>query len=308
MKKQGTIAAGARLLWRRQRVLWWIFAANLVIGILAAAPVRNQLRILDTSLAARDSLYHQFNAFRLIEAIARPEGLPNAFYGGSTLLIFAYYFFLIFAMGGVLESLCLDRTLRFGEFLQSSAEYFWRMVRLLIVFAILVAPLAMAQSFVGDLTDWLASRSDFEQLGFLVTVGIGLVLALIALAVRVWIDVAQLDCVAQDEPAVRRSARQAWRLMRGNFWRVYGAVLAVQVLLLAVTVVLLALWVKLPHEAIGGTWLIGELIVLLWLAARLWQKAGEAAWYQERIAVEFVPEEAAVMQPEPVFSEGEAGG
>jgi len=284
--KQSIITAGASLLWRRQRVLWWLFAANLAVGILAAAPVFNQLRILDSSMAASESLYHRMNFYLLVEAISLPEGLPNAFYGGSMLLMVVYFAFLLFAMGGVLESLTLDRTLRFGEFLRASAEYFWRMVRLLIVFAIVVAPLAIAQSFVGDLTDWLGNHSDVEQLGFAVTVAIGTVVALVGMAVRVWIDVAQVDAVAQDQPAVRRSARRAWQFLRGGFWRIYGAVMGVQLLLIGITVLLLALWVGLPHEAIGGTLLIGELIALLWLGARLWQKAVECAWYQERVAAE----------------------
>ena len=38
----------------------------------------------------------------------------------------------------------------------------------------------------------------------------------------------------------------------------------------------------MPHEAIGRTFLLGELVVLLWLGFRLWQKAVEAAWYQRR--------------------------
>src|SRR5689334_5190376 len=114
MKRVSIITAGASLLWRRQRVLWWLFAANLAVGILAAAPVRNQLRILDSSLAVSDSLYHSMNLYRLVEVISRPEGLPNAFYGGSLLLTIVYFAFLLFAMGGVLETLSMDRSLRFG--------------------------------------------------------------------------------------------------------------------------------------------------------------------------------------------------
>ena len=40
---KGLLAAGAALVWRRQRVLWWVFAVNLVIGLLGAASARAQL-------------------------------------------------------------------------------------------------------------------------------------------------------------------------------------------------------------------------------------------------------------------------
>jgi hypothetical protein len=286
---KGIISAGAGLLWRRQRVLWWLFAANLVVGLLAATPVRNQLRNLDNSIAASDSLYHQMNYFRLREAMARPEGIPNAFYGGSTLLVLVYFAFLLFAMGGVLEALSSDRTLPLSEFLRASAEYFWRMVRLLLVFAVLTAPLAIAQSYLGDLADWLSNRSDWEQLGFWVILGFTVILALIGLTIRVWIDVAQLDAVAQDQPAVRRSLRHARRLFRGHFGHVYGAVLGIQSFLFLITLGLFFLWVRLPHEAIASTFFIEELTVLLWLAFRLWQKAVETAWYQQRVLSDIQP-------------------
>jgi hypothetical protein len=286
---KGIFAAGAGLLWRRQRVLWWLFGMNLATGIVSTVPVRSQLRVLDGSIAASDSLYHQMNLFRLVEAVARPEGLPGAFIGGSVVLVAAYFFFLLFAMGGVLESFYSDRTLTFGEFLRASAGFFWRMVRLLIIFGVLIAPLAIAQSSVSPLTKWLSNHSDSEQLGFWVTLGVGVVLALFGLAVRVWVDVAQLDAVAQDQPAVRRSMRRARLFLRGHFGRVYGAVLAVQLLLFGITLLLLLLWIKLPHEAIGLTFLIGEVIVLLWLGFRLWQKAVETAWYQQRMIADMQP-------------------
>jgi hypothetical protein len=301
---KGIIAAGAGLLWRRQRVLWWLFGMNLATGIVATVPVRSQLRVLDGSIAASDSLYHQMNLFRLIEAVARPEGLPGAFFGGSVVLVAAYFFFLLFAMGGVLESFYSDRTLTFGEFLRASADFFWRMVRLLIIFGVLIVPLAIAQSSVSPLTKWLSNHSDSEQLGFWVTLGVGVVLALFGLAVRVWVDVAQLDAVAQDQPAVRRSMRRARLFLRGHFGRLYGAVLAVQLLLFGISLLLLLLWIKLPHEAIGLTFLIGEVIVLLWLGFRLWQKAVETAWYQQRVLAEMQPMVAAppVSDASPIIS------
>ena len=283
MHEKGIIRSGAALLWRRQRVLWWLFGVNFVTGLLAAAPVRTQLRMLDSSRIAADSLYHQMDLFRLTEWMVRPEGITAAFFNGSTLLVWGYFLFLLFAMGGVLESLYADRTPAFSEFLRGSAEFFWRMLRLLIVFSILVAPLLIAQSSVGDLTDWLSNRSDSEQLGFWVTLAVAILLALVALAVRIWIDIAQLDAVAHDQRAVRRSLRNAWKLLRGGFAHVYGAILGIQILLLVMTLALLAIWLKIPHEGLGRTFLIGETIVLLWLGFRLWQKAVETAWYHRRL-------------------------
>jgi len=279
---KGIVARGAALLWRRQRVLWWLFAANFVTGFVASTMVRSQLRVLDTSRTASETLFHQMNVFRLTEMFTRPEGIPSAIFGGSMVLVFGYFLILLFTSGGVLESLYTDRPVRFGEFLGASSEFFWRMVRLLIFFALLLIPVLVAQSGVSPLTDWIGNHSDSEQLGFWVTLAIFAVLGLIAFAVRVWIDVAQIDCVAHQRRAVRHSLGRARRLLRGNFLRVYGSVVGIQLLLVAVSCLLLALWVKLPHEAVGTTFVIGQVVIVLWLASRLWQKAAETAWYHLR--------------------------
>ena len=300
-QRKNIFAAGAALLWRRQRVLWWLWLANLAIGVLATAAVRAQLRVLDGSVVARDELYREMNYFRLTEAFARPEGLPNAFYGGSYVLILAYFVLLVFAMGGVLEAFCYDRPLQFAEFLRASAQFFWRMVRLLIAFALLMLPLAFAQNRLGDLSDWIGARSDREQLGFWITVALTLVLALVALLVRVWVDVAQVDAVAHDESAVRRSLARTRTMLRGSFLRVYAAVIAIQLLFIAITAGLFYLWLKVPHEWVGVTFALGQLGVLLGLAFRLWQKAVAAAWHEQSVAAEYVP--PIVVAPEPVMPE-----
>ena len=280
------IASGASLLWRRQRVVWWLFAANLFVGLIASAPLRAQLRGLSASLAASNSLYHHMNAFRLEEALARPEVNPASVLGTSFLAGVAYFVFLLFAMGGVLESLYTDRTPRFGDFLRSSAAFFWRMVRLTLVFAVLMIPVLSLQNILAPLNHWIGNHSDSEQLGFWLTFTVFVAMGLIALAARVWIDVAQLDCVAHERAAVRRSLGRARQLLRGNFWRVYGSVLAIQIVLIACTCALLLVWMKLPHEAIGRTFLIGQLIVLAWIGGRVWQKSAETAWFHERDVAE----------------------
>lgn len=287
MSGKGMIRNGAALLWRCQRVLWWVFAADFAAGLLASLPVRAQLSSLNTSIAARDSLYHQMNVFRFQEALMRPDVTPRVLLGNSVALGIVFFLVLLFAIGGILESLYMDRTPRLGDFLRSSAGYFWRMARLTIVFALLMVPLLAAQSGIGPLTDWVENRTSYEPLNFFLPFFINVVLILLALAARVWIDIAQLDCVAHERTAVRHSLGQARRLLKGNYLRVYGSVVAIQVLLAVLSVTLFWVWTKLPHEAIGLTFFIGEVIVLAWIGGRMWQKAAETAWFHQReVAVE----------------------
>lgn len=285
MNGKGIFRAGATLLWRRQRVLWWLFGADFFIGLLASVPLRSHLNSLNTSIAAQLSLYHQFNLFRLDDALSRPDAPHGGVQAVALALVAIYFVFLLFAMGGVLESLYTDTTPRFADFLQASAGYFWRMVRLSIVFGLLMIPLLAAQSGIGPLNDWIGNHSSSERLTFAVSVAIFGVLALIALGVRVWIDLAQLDCVAHERRAIRPAIGHAWQLLRQGFWRVYGAIIAIQIIVGALTMALLWIWTKLPHEAIGRVFLLGQLIVLVWIGGRLWQKAAETAFYHQRDVV-----------------------
>jgi hypothetical protein len=297
MTGNGILRDGASLLWRRQRILWWLFAANFALAWIAAMPLRAQLAGLNGSIVARDYLYHNMNLFRLDEALTRPDAPQGGLSVFAVALGFVYILFLLFAIGGVLESLYTDRTPRFGEFLRASASYFWRMARLAFLFALLMIPIFSAQTGIGPLNDWIGNYSSSERLTFGVTAAISVLLALIAFAARLWIDVAQVDCVAHERRAIRHSVGRARSLLQDGFWRLYASVIAIELAVLAFTLALLWIWTKLPHEAIGWTFLIGQLIVIAWLGGRLWQKAAETAWFHQRDALQ-----------QPVLALAEAAG
>ena len=282
MTGRGILREGAALLWRRQRVLWWLFGVDLLVGLIASLPFRSQLTALNASVSAQAALYHDFNLFRLDEALTRPDAPHGGVQATAAALTVSYFVFLLFAIGGVIESLYTDTTPRFSQFLSWSAAYFWRMVRLAILFGVLLLPILTAQSGIGPLTDWIGNHSSSERLIFTVSVAAVAILALVALAVRVWIDLAQVDCVAHERRAVRRSFGRSLRILRGGFWRVYGAILAIQLSVAVISFALMWLWTKLPHEAIGRTFLVGQIIVFSWIGARLWQKATEIVLYHQR--------------------------
>ncbi len=72
-ENKGLVAAGAALVWRRQRVLWWVFAVNLVIGLLGAAGARSQLnKLLQYSLAGEE-LAKGFDFGMFLELVSRPN-------------------------------------------------------------------------------------------------------------------------------------------------------------------------------------------------------------------------------------------
>ena len=49
----GVVVAGARLVWRRQRVLWWVYGVNLLLALPAALRASMSFGgVLNSSLAA----------------------------------------------------------------------------------------------------------------------------------------------------------------------------------------------------------------------------------------------------------------
>src|SRR5947199_276941 len=44
--KSNVIREGARLLWRQQRVLWWLYGINLLLAVIGTLPMANNVRAL----------------------------------------------------------------------------------------------------------------------------------------------------------------------------------------------------------------------------------------------------------------------
>ena len=63
--KPNVIREGAHLLWRRQRVLWWLYGINLFLGLIGTLPTANNIgAVLNHSLAA-EHLVKGFDVFSL---------------------------------------------------------------------------------------------------------------------------------------------------------------------------------------------------------------------------------------------------
>src|SRR5271168_2206751 len=141
--KPKTFAAGAGLVWRRQRVLWWIYAVNLVLGFFATGGMVDRAgQILNHSLAA-DRLVHGFDVSAFVALMMRPDdpiapGPSNLFF----MLLFAA--FMLFTTGGVIATYFRDERLPSGPFFEACGYHFWRFVRLVIYFAIVLIPIGLA--------------------------------------------------------------------------------------------------------------------------------------------------------------------
>ena len=123
-ENKGLVAAGAALVWRRQRVLWWVYAVNLVIGLLGAAGARQQLdKLLKFSLAG-EGLTKGFDVGMFLELVNRPEANLMRSAGSSFLFAALFPLFMLFVTGGILAVYCEDRKFTAGDFFAASGAFF----------------------------------------------------------------------------------------------------------------------------------------------------------------------------------------
>ncbi len=283
--RQSSILGGAALVWRRQSVLWWIFAVNFLLAFMAARPFAAEISpVLDHSLEAR-ALVHGFDPIIVSSLLMQAKGTAAAG-AASGFFIVIFFVFMLFVEGGVLEVYWLDRSLTKGEFFETSGRFFWRFTRLLVLLGIVLIPVSLVYRLVLRASNALRERNANPMPGVW-TYFIGLILVLFLMeAVRLWFDMAQVRMVAEDEPAVRRALRWSLKITWEHFGSLYWIYLRISIVAWLVMALLFAVWVKLVRpEWVGDSFLITQLVALAWLGTRLWQRASETLWYQQHPAV-----------------------
>lgn len=278
---RGLVTEGRRLVWRNQRALWWLFAANLFLAAFGAEPLAMKLGdITDHSLASQH-FAHGFDLMTLVELLSHPgfglgsHALNSLFYN----LIFLV--FTLFVTGGILESFRSSRKLTIAQFFEASGHYFWRWVRQMLLFLLVMAPVLGLGGALNSWSDTLSSDAAPEKLGFWVMVAAAAITLLLAMIVRLWFDMAQVHTLATDERSVWRSVGRAFKLTFSNFGTLFFMYLRIS--LVGWTALLLGLWVwirLIPATSPMLSFFVLELTLLAWLGTRLWQRAGESAWYQ----------------------------
>jgi xanthosine utilization system XapX-like protein len=297
--------AGLGLVWRRQSVLWWIFAVNFVLAGMGAATFMAQVSpVLDHSLQSQ-ALAHGFNPIVFSALLMEAHGAAVSGMA-SACLVLVFFIFMLFVEGGLLQVYRLDRKLTKGEFFEASGRFFWRFVRLLIMLLIVLIPVGIVYGLRARAADLVDERSPSPTPGILVGL-IGLLVVLFLMqAVRLWFDMAQVRAVAEDERAMRRALCRAFKITFGNFASLYWIYLRISIVAWLVMAALLWIWVRLVRpEWIGVSFLLTQLVLLSWLATRLWQRASETIWYQRRLPALVTKLEPAPAPPPPPAMEPE---
>jgi hypothetical protein len=275
--------------WRRQRLLWWIYIVSLGLAFLATQPLVSMISpILDNSLAS-DRLYHAFDIGFLIDLLARPEVSTSAAGLAALLAGIVFLVLMLLFAGGVLKVYNEDRTFTTGEFFGACGQYFWRLVRLVILLLIVLIPVALINAGFRAWSVSLADRVASPAPSVAMNVAGKLLALFLLMVVRVWFDIAEVRAVAEDEYAMRRTFVSSFRLTLHNFGSLFWIYFAPSFLLWLGTAAGLWFWVSfVPHQAVTLAFLITQAIIFLWTLTRLWQRAAETLWYRQNAPVAVV--------------------
>jgi len=290
---RGVFGRGFWLAMRHQRILWWVFAINLVLGGLgASSAARTLAQALHHSLAGQ-KLADGFDVGMLLGLAVQPEVRLFSHTGPSFLFAVIYLLFLLFVMPAIISVYYEDRRFTTGEFFAAAGAFFWAFVRLALWSLIPFVLVHLLWHGARELADYIDDRAVADQASFYILV-LGFVLVLLlAIWARMWFDLAQVRSIALQDRAMRRNAVRMFGFARRRSRKLYWSYIGIGVLVWIVTILMVVIWTKVPPRAVPLTFLLLELIMLAQIFERLWQKACATTWYR-------LHPEPAPAAPEPV--------
>ena len=266
---------------RNKRYIVWFYVLNLMLGISAAMIFGTKVgAVLNHSLSA-DKLLHGFDLPVLVELIARPDFGPTGVVSFATLTSGLLFLIasLIF-MPGVFLGYSSDHCISRGEFYRACGHNLWRFVRLFVYFAIVAGIVGGILSGIQGALVKAADENSYELLPFITQMVGWTVIFLVLSVIRIWFDLAQADVVLRDQSATRKSIAAGYRMSRGNMGKLLGTYVLIAIVALIVLSVGIVLWnMIVPAASVFGAFLISQVMLLLLLAVRFWQRAAAVSFY-----------------------------
>jgi hypothetical protein len=284
-RNSGAFWGGAGLVWRRQRLVWWIFVVNFVLAFFSIHGIVPRTgAILDHSLAAH-RLVNGFDLGALGELTVQPGVSPLDVSPAAMAYSAVFFVFMLFVTGGVLEVYRRDIRLTTSEFFEACGAFFWRFVRLVIWLLLCLIPIAILHRILHAIANHIGDNAVSSMTGVWWQIVVGVVIFVLLLILRLWFDMAEVHCVAQNERRVRRALRMAWHVTFGNFGSLFRLFVGIGIIGSIGFGIGLWLWMYvLPPAAIWTAFFLAQLMILWWLSTRLWQRSAETIWYQRYLA------------------------
>lgn len=296
-----TFASGAALVWRWQRILWWIFIVNLVLALFATKGMVERADWALSHSVASGRLVNGFDLFSIAELAAQPDNPleqpgPAVFHYS---VIFAV--FMLFAAGGILATYVFDAKPTTSTFFEACGHHFWRFFRLVIYLLLAFIPIGILAAICGSIYHRIDAVSNSPYSADFFFIAISLIVLLLTMVLRLWFDMAQVIAVAEDETRMHGTLRRAASLLAHNFGSLLWLYIRISLLAWIVFGLGLYLWIyRLSPLSTAAVFLLTQLMLVFWIAARLWQRACEALWYRQYQAASVTePSYTPAPSPEP---------
>jgi hypothetical protein len=190
-------------------------------------------------------------------------------------------------MPGVLDAYTSEGKPAREDFFRCCGRNVWRFVRVFVFYGI-VAGLIGGALFGAHVALVRASeKSTYELLPFYAHLTTLAVIFLALTVIRIWFDLAQVDVIVRDQRAIRKSVAAAFRYTQQNLIALLGTYVVICLLGLAVLAGGIWVWHSyVPSSNVMGAFLVTQVMLVLWLGMRFWQRASAAAFYMREMAVE----------------------
>jgi hypothetical protein len=302
-KNRSLLGNGLGMVTSNQRYIVWFWLLDLLLAVVGTSAFRESAHsILDHS-AYSDRLVQGFDLSVLVDVFARPEfgSVPTAV---SPALLLAFVFFVATALflPGVFAGYASAYRLPRDDFFRACGRNLWRFIRLMILAGIVMGIVAGILFAINGAIVKKAGESTNEVLPFTLQLSGLFVIFLVMTTLRIWFDLAEADVVLNDQRAVRKSIAAGFRHVFRSLARLLvGYVVAT---LLAAIFLVGGLWCWIhfvPANAVVRAFLLSQLIMLLLLVPRFWQRGIAVSYWQQKMLVPVAAVEAVVLpQPEPV--------
>src|SRR5260370_13753310 len=241
----------------------------------------------------------RFDATVFAELLTKPEVSTLPWMTSSLAVGVIFLFYMLFISGGVLAIYHQDRKLTGGQFFESCGDFFWRMVLLLLWSIIPFAMVFGLVTVVQHVSGKMASDAPRELQGFFVQAGGWFLCLLFALFVRAWFDVAQARTIIDQVRGIRVLSLRSFELALRNLPRLLSIYLTITLVGGIAVLAAWALWLRIPHASFGASWLLLELLTLVLVGVRLWQRAATVVWYENYAELHTPPLRLPLISPTP---------
>ena len=292
------LSAGLHIVNRHKRFIVWFWVLNLAIAWFGAIAFRQAITsTLDHSVLS-GRLVHGFDVPVFIEMMSRPDtGSTEVPTKSSAHFGLVFFLVTLVFLPGVLENYTNEGRLSREEFFRACGRNLWRFIRASVLFAILAAVLSSVLFPAEEKLAKVAGNSTNELLTFYTEIACFAVIFLVMTCIRIAFDLGQIDAVFRDQRSVVRSVLRGFRFAFRNLLSLLSSYVVIAIIAAIILFVGVCIWhLAVPPSSILGAFLVSQLVLILLLWTRFWQRAVGAAFYLREMAV--VP--AGYVAPEPI--------